>query len=308
MSFNWEGVFPAVTTKFNDALEIDEHWTEVNLEAQIAAGAAGIVVSGSLGEASTLNMDEKAALVELTVRLAKGRVPTICGVAQRTTADACRMAQMAEAAGAEGLMLLPPMLYTSDRRETMTFLRTVADATNLPIMLYNNPVAYSVDVTPDMLQELADEPKFEAIKESSDDVRRITDIVNLVGDRYRIFTGVDNIALEALMLGAVGWIAGLVCAFPRETVAIYNLARQGRYAEAVELYRWFMPLLHLDVSTKLVQNIKLAETMVGLGTETVRPPRLPLAGEERAHVLTTIEKALANRPEELVSEALGQPC
>ncbi|MFT4603331.1 MAG: 4-hydroxy-tetrahydrodipicolinate synthase [Rhodothermales bacterium] len=308
MSVTWEGVFPAVTTKFNDALEIDAHWTEVNLEAQIAAGAAGIVVSGSLGEASTLSMEEKAELVELTVRLVKGRVPTICGIAQRTTADACTMCKMAEAAGAQGLMLLPPMLYTSDRRETITFLRTVAAATDLPIMLYNNPVAYNVDLTPEMLQELADEPKFEAVKESSDDVRRITDIVNLVGDRYAIFTGVDNVALEALMLGAVGWIAGLVDAFPRETVAIYNLARQGRYAEALKIYRWFMPLLHLDVNIKLVQNIKLAESMVGLGTETVRPPRLPLAGEERTRVIATINEALANRPEELVSQALGQPC
>ncbi|GIV57731.1 MAG: hypothetical protein KatS3mg042_0644 [Rhodothermaceae bacterium] len=193
-------------------------------------------------------------------------------------------------------MLLPPMLYRSDRRETITFLRTVAAATDRPIMLYNNPVAYGVDVTPEMFAELADEPRFVAIKESSDDVRRITDIVNRVGDRYRIFCGVDDIALEALLLGADGWVAGLVCAFPEETVALYELARAGRLAEARALYRWFMPLLHLDVSTKLVQNIKLAEAMVGLGTEHVRPPRLPLEGEERARIREIIAAALAKRP------------
>ncbi|NNE70097.1 MAG: dihydrodipicolinate synthase family protein [Rhodothermales bacterium] len=305
MKLNWEGVFPAVTTKFDENLQIDEHWTRVNTEAQLDAGVNGIVVSGSLGEASTLDMDEKAALVRMTADMVDGRVPIVCGVAQRSTKDACRMAEMAAESGAAGLMLLPPMLYTSDRRETMTFLRTVAGATDLPIMLYNNPVGYNVDVTPEMFQELADEPKFEAVKESSDDVRRITDIINLVGDRYRLFTGVDNIALEALMLGAVGWIAGLVDAFPRETVAIYRLAKAGRYAEAVEIYRWFMPLLHLDVSTKLVQNIKLAEAMVGRGTETVRPPRLPLAGEERRRVVRTIEAALESRPEELVAKGLA---
>jgi len=268
----------------------------INLEAQIDAGATGVIVAGSLGEASTLEQDDKVQLIEGAVATASGRIPVLCGVAERTTAAACRMAETAAAAGAAGLMLLPPMLYTSDRRETTTFLRTVAGATNLPIMLYNNPIAYNVDVTPEMFAELADEPKFQAVKESSDDVRRITDIKNLVGDRYHIFTGVDNTALEALMLGAVGWVAGLVCAFPKETVAIYKLAKAGRYDDAVELYRWFMPLLHLDVSTKLVQNIKLAETMVGLGTEHVRPPRLPLAGEERQRVIATIEHALENRP------------
>jgi 1-pyrroline-4-hydroxy-2-carboxylate deaminase len=297
MRIEWAGVFPAVTTKFDETYAIDQEWMAANLEAQIAAGVNGVITSGSLGESSTLDQDEKEALVTQAVATAAGRIPVLCGVAERTTADACRMAERAAKAGASGMMLLPPMLYTSDERETITYLRTVASATDLPIMLYNNPIAYNVDVTPDMFAELADEPKFEAMKESSDDVRRITDIKNLVGDRYKIFTGVDNIALEALMLGASGWVAGLVCAFPVETVAIYNLAKEGRYNEAVEIYRWFMPLLHLDVSTKLVQNIKLAETMVGLGTERVRPPRLPLAGEERQRVITTIEHALETRPE-----------
>jgi 1-pyrroline-4-hydroxy-2-carboxylate deaminase len=305
MQINWEGVFPAVTTAFDQNDAIDRDWMATNIEAQIEAGVRGIIVSGSLGEASALSMDEKEELVRMTVAISSGRVPVVCGVAQRTTADACRLAERVAGAGGQGIMLLPPMLYTSDSRETMQFLRTVADATDLPIMLYNNPVAYNVDVTPAMLQELADEPKFEAVKESSDDVRRITDIINLVGDRYRIFTGVDNVALEALMLGAVGWVAGLVDAFPRETVAIHNLATQGRYGEAVQIYRWFMPLLHLDVNVKLVQNIKLAESMVGLGTERVRAPRLPLAGAERAKVIQTIESALANRPVDAVASALG---
>ena len=194
-------------------------------------------------------------------------------------------------------MLLPGMMYAADRRETMEHFRSVGRTSELPIMIYNNPVSYKVDVTPQMFAELADIEAFVALKESSDDPRRVTDIHNEVGDRYQIFTGVDNLALESLMLGAVGWVAGLVVAFPHETVAIYNLAQQGRYAEALEIYRWFMPMLHLDVSTKLVQNIKLAEVIAGVGTETVRPPRLSLVGEERDHVIRVVEEAIANRPE-----------
>jgi 4-hydroxy-tetrahydrodipicolinate synthase len=198
--------------------------------------------------------------------------------------------------GADGFMLLPPMRYQSDRRETMQYLRTVASASGKPIMLYNNPVAYRIDIMPEMFAELAEEPKFVAIKESSENVRRITDITNLVGDRYRIFTGVDDLALESLVLGAVGWVAGLVCAFPRETVVLYKLIEAGRIEEALQLYRWFMPLLHLDVSVKFVQNIKLAEAMAGEGTEYVRAPRLPLAGEERENVKRVVESALKSRP------------
>ncbi|RMF58690.1 MAG: dihydrodipicolinate synthase family protein, partial [Bacteroidetes bacterium] len=287
---------PAVTTKFTEDGRLDPGAQVRHTEAMIAAGVHGLIVCGSLGESSTLSPDDKLAVLRTVREAAGGRVPVLCGIAERATAEACRFAERASAEGADGFMLLPPMLYRSDRRETLTFLRTVAAATDRPIMLYNNPVAYGVDVTPEMFAELADEPRFVAIKESSDDVRRITDIVNLVGDRYRIFCGVDDIALEALLLGADGWVAGLVCAFPEETVALYELARAGRLAEARALYRWFMPLLHLDVSTKLVQNIKLAEAMVGLGTEHVRPPRLPLEGEERARVREIIAAALAKRP------------
>ncbi|QXD16131.1 dihydrodipicolinate synthase family protein [Rhodocaloribacter litoris] len=296
MTTPWRGVFPAVTTKFTEDGRLDPEAQVRHTEAMIAAGVHGLIVCGSLGESSTLSPEDKLEVLRTVREAAGGRVPVLTGIAERTTADACRFAERAAAEGADGFMLLPPMLYRSDRRETLTFLRTVAAATDRPIMLYNNPVSYGVDVTPEMFAELADEPGFVAIKESSDDVRRITDIINLVGDRYRIFCGVDDLALEALLLGAEGWVAGLVCAFPEETVALYELARAGRLAEARALYRWFMPLLHLDVSTKLVQNIKLAEAMVGLGTEHVRPPRLPLEGEERARIREIIEAALAKRP------------
>lgn len=296
MSVEWKGVFPAVTTKFADDLSIDEAWNRRHVRAQLEAGVDGIILSGSLGEASTLSPDDKLELIRIVADEVDGAVPVLCGVAEGSTTSACRFVKKGAEAGADGFMLLPPMLYRSDGRETVAYLRTVAGATDRPIMLYNNPVSYGVDVSPSMLEELAEEPRFVAIKESSDDVRRVTDILNQVGDRYRIFSGVDNIALESMVLGAVGWVAGLVCAFPKETVTIYRLVKAGRIPEAVDIYRWFMPLLHLDVSAKLVQNIKLAEVKTGLGTETVRPPRLPLAGEERARVEAIIDAALAARP------------
>lgn len=292
----WAGVYPAVTTNFTEDDQLDHATMRQHYAALIDAGVHGLVVCGSLGESSTLTPEEKIAVLETALGVSAGRVPVLCTVAERATAAACRFAERAARAGADGLMVLPPLLYRSDRRETLAYLRAIAAATDRPLMIYNNPVAYGVDVTPEMFAELADEPRIVAIKESSDDVRRLTDIINLVGDRFQLFCGVDNIALEALWLGADGWLAGLVGAFPEETVAIYELAKAGRVAEAVALYRWFMPLLHLDVSAKLVQNIKLAEARVGLGTERVRPPRLPLAGEERARVEAVIEQALANRP------------
>ena len=229
--------------------------------------------------------------------MSNGRIPVLACVAENTTANACDFVEKGAKNGADGFMLLPPMHYASDRRETLQYLRTIAVASQLPIMIYNNPVAYGVDVTPEMFVELAEEPKFVAIKESSADIRRVTDIINLVGDRYRMFCGVDDIAFESLLLGADGWLAGLVDAFPKETVAIYELATSGRIEEARDIYRWFMPMLHLDVSTKLVQNIKLVEALVGVGNDRVRPPRLPLAGEERARVEKIVKDALATRPE-----------
>ncbi len=296
MEARWSGVFPAVTTKFAEDHQLDHDAMRRHFRAQISAGVHGLVVGGSLGESSSLSTEEKLAVLRVGVEVSAGRVPVLCGVAEGATRDACRFVERGAAAGADGFMLLPPMLYLSDRRETLRYLRTVAGATDRPLMIYNNPLSYGVDVTPEMFAELADESTIVAIKESSGDVRRITDLWNLTGDRYQIFCGVDDLALEALVMGAAGWLAGLVCAFPEETVAIYELAKAGRLEEARALYRWFAPLLHLDVSTKLVQNIKLAEAMVGLGNEFVRPPRLPLEGAERERVENIIEAALAARP------------
>lgn len=296
MNVNWSGIFPAVTTKFTEADTLDYAEMERHFAAQIDAGVHGIIVTGSLGESSVLSLEEKQEVLKVALSVSGGRVPVLAGVAESTTKKAIWSVEQGVKNGADGFMLLPGMLYKSDRRETLHHFRTVAQASEKPIMIYNNPVAYGVDVTPEMFDELADEPTFVALKESSDNVRRITDIYNRVGDRYRIFTGVDNLAFESLVLGAVGWVAGLVCAFPRETVVLYDLVQAGRIEEARTLYRWFMPLLHLDVSTKLVQNIKLAEAMVGLGNERVRAPRLPLAGEERERAKQIIADALAKRP------------
>lgn len=293
---DWTGVLSAVTTKFTSGGDLDLKANESHYEFQLQAGVHGLVVLGSLGENGTLSADEKQEILKLAVSVSKGRVPVIATVAETTTSQACRFVETSATNGADGFMVLPGMQYVSDRRETIQHFRSVAVASPKPIMLYNNPVAYRVDVTPEMFAELADEAKFIAIKESSDDVRRINDIRNLVGDRYRIFTGVDDLALESLILGAVGWVAGLVCAFPRETVVLFKLVQAGRVKEALDLYRWFLPLLHLDVSTKFVQNIKLAEALVGCGTEYVRAPRLTLVGEERTRVENIVRTALKTRP------------
>lgn len=296
MKVNWTGIYPAVTTKFHADESLDPATFSRNLEAQIDAGVDGIVVGGTLGESSVLTHKEKYSLITTATAVSKGRVPIVMGIAENTTRDAVHFAKECYTAGADGFMLLPPMRYHSDRRETLRFLHTVADATDLPIMLYNNPISYNIMLTIDMLQDLAQNEKFQAIKESCGDVRYMTDIKNALGDRYKILSGVDDLALESLVMGADGWVAGLVCAFPKETVAIYRLVQEGRIAEARAIYRWFAPLLHLDVSTKLVQNIKLAETMVGLGTEHVREPRLPLAGKEREEVVAILEEGIRTRP------------
>jgi len=296
MTHVWQGVWPAVTTKFKNDFSIDTAWTAKNIDAQIAAGADGIIVCGSLGEASTLSLKEKLEVLEIAVSAAQGRVPVLLTIAESSTADACHQAVAGAARGAAGYMVLPGLRYLSDRRETLHHFRSVAEASPLPIMVYNNPLAYGVDVTPDMFAELSSEKKFVAIKESCGDVRRITDLINAVGDRYSLMCGVDNLAMEAILMGAHGWVAGLVCAFPHETVTIYRLLKANRLEEARAIYRWFAPLLQLDVSHKLVQNIKLAETMVGLGTEVVRAPRLPLAGAERAQVEALIRASLETRP------------
>jgi len=296
----WQGIYPAVTTKFDEAGRLAPEAMRRHFGRLLQAGCDGLIVAGSLGEASTLEPEEKLEILALALavsaELTDGAAPVLLTVADSSTRRACRLAEAGAEAGAQGLMVLPPLLYHSAPAETAAHFRAVAAASDLPIMVYNNPVAYKVDVTLALFEELADEPKFAAIKESSDDVRRITHLRRRLGDRYRLFCGVDNLALEAFHMGAEGWVAGLVTAFPEETVAIWRLHRAGRHEEALAIYRWFAPLLELDVSPRLVQNIKLAEAMTGLGDENVRPPRLPLAGEERARAAAVIEEALASRP------------
>lgn len=296
MNTTWQGVYPAITTKFKPDLTLDLDAIAHHAASQIVAGVDGIVILGSLGENATLTPDEKVEVVTSVVRAVGKKVPVISCVSETSTAGACRFVERTSSLGLSGYMVLPGMQYHSDRRETIAHFRRVARGSPLPIMVYNNPVAYRVDITPEMFAELSDEEKFVAIKESSGDVRRITDIRNLTGDRYAIFAGVDDLAYESLLLGAAGWVAGLVCAFPKETVAIYRLLKEGRTEEALNIYRWFMPMLHLDTHIKFVQYIKLAETLAGTGTEWVRPPRLTLEGNEREEVSRIIADAIKSRP------------
>ena len=293
----WHGVYSAITTKMDGNENVDLDAVRADVAFQVDGGVDAVICCGSLGEASNLVADEKIAIARAAKEAAAGRVKVMLTIAEDSTRAGARLAERAAELDLDGLMVLPAMRYVSTPRETMAHFRTMARATDLPIMLYNNPVAYAVDITPAMFAELADEPNFVSMKESSGDVRRITDIVNRVGDRYAIFTGVDDLALESLMLGAVGWVAGLVCAFPKETVAIYRLARQGRYEEARDIYRWFMPLLHLDVSHRFVQNIKVVEGMVRGTSTVVRAPRLELEGAELELVEETAAAALATQPD-----------
>lgn len=296
MNVNWKGVFPAVTTKFTDDDKLDMPAFLKNIDAQLAAGVEGIILGGTLGEASTLTDEEKTVLVKETVGFVNKQVPVILNIAEQTTAKAIEVAEAARKCGVSGLMLLPPMRYKADDRETVAYFKAVAQATDLPIMIYNNPVDYKILVTLDMFEELAAVENIQAVKESTREVSNVTKMRNRFGDRFKILCGVDTLALESLLLGADGWVAGLVCAFPAETVAIYKLMQAGRCEEAVALNRWFFPLLELDIHPKLVQNIKLAEVHTGLGTEKVRLPRMPLEGEERKQVLSIIGEALENRP------------
>ena len=297
MRNNWHGVYSAITTKLDEVQEVNFAAVKADVAFQLDAGVHAIVCCGSLGEASTLDAKEKLAIAEAAIEAANGRAPVVLTIAEDSTRAAARIAVEAAKLGVDGLMVLPAMRYVSTPRETIAHFRALAAATDLDIMVYNNPIAYQIDVTPAMLAEMADEPKFVAVKESSGDVRRITDINNAVGDRYAIFTGVDDLALESLMLGAVGWVAGLVCAFPRETMAIYNLVQAGRIGEARDIYRWFMPLLHLDVSARFVQNIKLTEHLVRGTSASVRAPRLELIGREHDDVVAVVTAALKTRPD-----------
>ena len=296
MTIQWGGVMPAVTTKFTKTDELDLEMFSVNIQAQLDAGVHGIVLGGTLGEASTLEDHEKRTLTTETVKLVNGSVPVMINIAEQTTKGAITAAQKAEDDGASGLMMLPPMRYKAGDAEVVAYFKAVANSTSLPIMVYNNPVDYKVEVTLDMFEELLACDNIQAVKESTRDISNVTRIKNRFGDRLKIMTGVDTLALESLLMGADGWVAGLVCAFPAETVAIYELQKAGRIKEALEIYRWFLPLLELDINPKLVQNIKLAEVYTGIGTEHVRAPRLILSGAERVHVLDIIKTGIATRP------------
>lgn len=297
MQVDWTGVYPAVTTKFTPDDKLDLDTFGLNLDAQISAGVSGLVLGGTLGESSTLTDHEKDQLVEYSLEKAAGRIPVILNIAEGSTRDAVAAAKRARHLGADGLMLLPPMRYKTDHRETVTWFRAIADATPLPIMIYNNPVDYKTEVTLPMFEELIRHPHIQAVKESTRDVSNVTRIRNAFGDRLKILCGVDTLAMEELLMGADGWVAGLVCAFPAETVAVYNLVKADWIEEALAIYRWFLPLLELDIHPKLVQYIKLAERLTGIGTEYVRAPRLPLAGEERERIIQIIEQGLRTRPE-----------
>lgn len=297
MQTDWIGVYPAVTTKFTQQDELDLTTFGLNLDAQIAAGVHGLVLGGTLGESSTLADSEKDRLLEFALEKSAGRIPVVMNIAEGSTPAAIAAARRAAALKADGLMVLPPMRYKTDHRETVAWFLAIADASDLPIMVYNNPVDYKTEVTTAMFEELLQHPNIQAVKESTRDISNVTRLRNAFGDRLKILCGVDTLAMEELLMGADGWVAGLVCAFPAETVAVFNLVKAEWLDEALAIYRWFLPLLELDIHPKLVQYIKLAEQMTGIGTEHVRAPRLTLAGEERERIVHIIQEGLRTRPE-----------
>ncbi|MEP7377046.1 MAG: dihydrodipicolinate synthase family protein [Chitinophagaceae bacterium] len=294
--FSWEGVFPAMLTPFTADDKLDFTLFEKNVNAQLDAGIEGLILGGSLGEASTLEREEKIQLLIYAVEIVKGKIPVVLTIAEQATKVAIQLAQEGEKNGMDGLMILPPMRYKADDRETVEYFKTIAANTSLPVMIYNNPVDYKIEVTLDMFEELTACPNILYVKESTRDVTNITRMRNRFGNRYKLFCGVDTLVMEELMLGADGIVGGLVDAFPKETVAIYKLVKAGMYKEALEIYRWFLPLLELDIQPKLVQYIKLAAAQTGLCSEHVRAPRLILEGKERETVLGTINKAINKRP------------
>jgi 4-hydroxy-tetrahydrodipicolinate synthase len=294
---DFRGVLPAITTKMTEDQEVDFAGVRADVALQIEAGVDGIIACGSLGEASTLVAAEKLDIARAAIDAAAGRKPVLLTIAEDSTRAGAKLAAEGEKLGVEGLMVLPAMRYLADDREVVAHYRAIAAASGLPIIIYNNPIAYGINVTSEMLVEMADEPHFVAIKESTGDTRRINETIRAVGDRYQLLTGVDDLALESLVLGCSGWIAGLVVAFPRETVAIYRLVEAGRIAEAMEIYRWFLPLLAMDIGPKFVQNIKLVEHIVRGTSPVTRAPRLPLVGAEAAHVRAVTETGLRTRPD-----------
>ena len=297
MNFNWQGVMPALTTQFDAQEQLNLEAFELNLVAQIEAGVHGIVLGGTLGEASTLTASEKVLLLKKAQDVISGRIPVIINIAEQSTGDAIAAAQAAEANGADGLMLLPPMRYKATDEETVQYFAAIAQFTKLPIMIYNNPVDYKIEVTLDMFDKLQQYKNIQAVKESTRDISNVTRMINRFGSRYQILCGVDTLAMESLVMGADGWVAGLVDAFPRETVAIFAYAKAGKIDEALTIYRWFLPLLELDISPQLVQNIKQCEIATGIGTGHVRKPRLILKGAERIRVQKIIDDSLATRPD-----------
>lgn len=296
LQVDWQGVYPAVPTQFNEDFSLDIKGTQKHVEALLSEGIHGLVMLGTIGENCSLSLDEKIQVLKATDEVNKGSVPLINGIAEFTTAGACETAVAAANAGVDGFMVMPAMVYNSDRRETVNHFKTVASATDLPIMCYNNPPVYKVDITPEMFEDLAEVDNIVCIKEAAGDTRRITDLFNKFKDRYIIFSGLDDVALESILLGCTGWISGLVDAFPRENGLMWDAATSGNWDKALEIYRWYMPMLHFDSHPKLVQYIKLASAEMGYGTETVRAPRLPLAGEQREEALRIIRESAATRP------------
>jgi 4-hydroxy-tetrahydrodipicolinate synthase len=295
-TLTWKGVYPALLTPFKKDDSVDFEVYKKNLDAQLEAGVDGIILGGSLGEASSLSNEEKTELLIFSKENAPKNIPVIINIAEQTTKAAIQLAKDVEKNGADGLMLLPPMRYAADSNETLTYFKAIADATSLPIMIYNNPIDYKIHVTLDMFEQMIPNKNIQAVKESTRDISNVTRMINRFGDRFNILCGVDTLAMESLCMGADGWVAGLVDAFPRETVAVYRLVKAGKIAEALKIYRWFLPVLELDIHPKLVQYIKLAATHTGIGTSQVRAPRLPLEGEELKRITAIIETALANRP------------
>jgi len=292
----WSGVYPAATTQFTSELALDLPATQKVQSALIDDGVDGIIVAGTVGENNSLEPDEKRAVLKAGCEVAAGRVPVLVGVSELTTRRAVAFARDAEQIGADALMVLPAMVYVPTDEELYTHFKAVAEATSLPVMLYNNPPAYRVSISMEVLRKLSSVANIVAIKESAPDPRRFTDVFNAFGDRFTLVAGLDDIALEGLLLGAKGWVSGLTNAFPRESVALVAAVRKGDLATALSIYRWFMPLLHLDAEHDLVQSIKLAEQIMGRGSERVRLPRLPLSGERRKEVTAWVEKCAATRP------------
>jgi dihydrodipicolinate synthase/N-acetylneuraminate lyase len=296
LKVDWHGVYPAVPTQFHDDFTLDLPSTQKHVEALLEEGIHGLIMLGTIGENCSLSLDEKVAVLKATKEVCKDQVPLLNGIAEFTTAGACETAKAAARAGVDGFMLMPGMVYNSDRRETVNHFRTVAAATDLPIMCYNNPPVYRVDITPEMFEDLADVETIVCIKEAAGDTRRITDLFNKLGDRFLIFSGLDDVALERILLGCVGWISGLVDAFPRENKMMWDAAAAGDWERGLEIYRWYMPMLHFDSHPKLVQYIKLTCAEMGYGTETVRAPRMPLVGAQREEALKIVRDSAATRP------------